>query len=305
MTPHVVCVGEIMSDTVALLPGPLLLGSDTPTRLWTVGGGSAANTACWLSADGGQATLISRVGADELGRQSVRALQRAGVACSIVLDEVAPTGRCLVLVSSDGERTMAPDAGENANLSATDVSRAEFVTGRHLHLSGYLLFGAARAAGVRALELARAARMSISVDVASAGPIRAMGAEAFLQLLGPDVLVIANADEATVLLDDDRSSGAAEGSVDPGSAALTLARRFGSAVVKVGKSGAVWSDGHDVVDEPSEAVHAMDTTGAGDAFAAGLLTVLLTSGSPSEALKAGHALGRAACLLVGGRPAPA
>ena len=297
MKPHVICVGDVMIDVVATLPGPLTRGSDTPAPISLIGGGAAANAAAWLAAGGMDVTLVARVGDDALGRQAQADLAAAGVDPHLVVDARAATGSCIVLVDVSGERTMIPDSGANARLSPADVEASLFAPGRHLHLSAYSLFHDGRDAALRALELARGAGMSISVDAASSAPLAAFGASRFADLVGGDLLLLANQDEAGVLT----------GVEDPHVGVTVLGARFSAAVVKLGADGALWSDGSLVLQAAAVPVAGVepvrtDTTGAGDAFAAGLLAARLSGARPLAALQAGNRLAARACAQRGARP---
>jgi sugar/nucleoside kinase (ribokinase family) len=170
-----------------------------------------------------------------------------------------------------------------------------FASDRHLHLSGYTLFEASRPAGLHALAAARSAGMTISVDAASSAPIATVGAQTFLDWLGDDVLLFANADEAMTLTGQD----------DPRRAADRLAQRTAGVVVKLGAQGAVWADGAESIEvAPTAHVEVLDTTGAGDAFAAGLLVALARGDQPAEALAAGNRLAARVCRITGGRSHP-
>jgi sugar/nucleoside kinase (ribokinase family) len=287
---RVVCVGDLMVDVHARLPGALALGSDTPATVTFPGGGSAANTAAWLVAAGAAATFAGRVGADPLGAQATGDLQAAGVELLVTVDPELSTGVCIVLVAPDGERTMIPSAGANAR-GAAALTPAQ-LAGARLHLSGYALFhDDARTAALRTLAAARTAGCAVSVDAASSAPLRQYGAQRFLDDVAP-CLLFANADEATVLT----------GAADPDGAVRGLGERTGAAIVKLGARGACWSDGHDVVTVPGQGVAVVDSTGAGDAFAAGVLAAL-TAGSPVPgALAAGQALAVRAVGRPGARP---
>ena len=290
---RIVCIGDVMVDILARLSGELALGSDLPAPIDVLGGGSAANTASWIASTGTPVTLAGRIGDDAFGAQAIRQLCDCGVEPALVRDPSRPTGRCIVPVSAEGERTMVPDPGANAALMPADLGAELFRPGRHLHLSGYSLFGTSRAAGLHALAQARAAGMTISVDAASAAPIAAAGAQNFLSWLGHDVMLLANADEARVLTDLG----------DPSRCAAELARRLGRAVVKTGPLGAVWSGGDSVVHVPTTQIAALDSTSAGDAFTAGLLAALGRGCGAADAIRAGHDLAARACSVVGGRPA--
>src|SRR5262249_31205093 len=221
-----------MVDVVAQLSGPIAFGSDTPSAVGLFGGGSAANTACWLTAAGADAVFVGRVGDDALGVDAVRQLNAAGVTTAVSVDPHQTTGTCVVLVDPSGERTMLPDPGANATLAANDLP--EFAPGTHLHVSGYALLGeGSRDAALAAVKSARDAQLSISVDASSAAPLAAAGAEAFRGWVGTHVLMFANADEAHVL----------PGLTDAAEAARRLAQFCGAAVVKSGRHGSCYSDG--------------------------------------------------------------
>jgi sugar/nucleoside kinase (ribokinase family) len=291
--PHVVVVGDVMTDVVARMSGPLAGGSDTPSRISTYGGGSAANTAAWLAAAGARVTLVGRRGDDALGEAAERALVAAGVRTCLAVDPDRPTGTCVVIVDPSGERTMLPDRGANAALSSADLPAAVFAPGRHLHLSGYVVLEtASRAAGEAALAMAASAGMTASVDPSSAAPLRAMGASAFVTATAGAGLCMPNLDEAEVLT----------GTSDPEAAARAVAAAYGEAVVTLGIDGSVWSDGATVARAPAVPVAAVDSTGAGDAFAAGFLASRLAGRPPSQSLAAGARLAAQAVSAIGGRP---
>ncbi|MCG5438076.1 carbohydrate kinase family protein, partial [Micromonospora foliorum] len=154
---RVVVVGDVITDVVAVLSGPLAAGSDTGAEISLGGGGQAANTAAWVAAQRVDVTLIGAVGNDDAGRDRVAELDRAGVDCAIERVEGAPTGTVIVLAADD-ERTMVSQRGANLRLSATHVEQAVAAVpdAGHLHLSAYTLLDAeSRGAGLRALAAAR------------------------------------------------------------------------------------------------------------------------------------------------------
>lgn len=293
-TLDVVVVGDLMVDVIAVMSGPLAPGSDTPSRVRTAGGGSGANVAVWLAAQGVPTAYVGRVGDDALGRLAVDALTEAGVHAWVGVEDARPTGTCVVLVEPDGERSMLPDAGANATLLPTDVPPTAFRPGGHLHLSGYtLLSTGSREAGLTALSLAAAAGMTVSVDPSSAALLESVGAARFLDWTRGVDLVLANADEAAVLT----------GATDPHQGAERLADSYREAVVKIGARGALWHQGFIAASAPAErGVEVVDTTGAGDAFAAGFLASWLLHPEPESALAAGNRLAARAVGRVGARP---
>jgi ribokinase len=283
-------LGDVMLDVVARLSGPLAPGSDSHAVIRFHGGGSAANTAAWLAAGGAEPLLAGRVGDDERGRSVRDELRAAGVEAVLGVDPELPTGTCIVLVGPDGERTMAPDAGANDALSDADVPDELLAAAGHLHVAGYALLRsgsrpAARAAISRALERG----MSVSVDPSSAA------------LLSPEFLD--HADGAGLLLPNAEEARMLSGEHEPERAARALAARFGEVVVTLGADGALWTDGRESVGCDAVPVGAVvDSTGAGDAFAAGLLAARLDGAAPDEALAAGARLAARAVSQPGGRP---
>lgn len=289
----VVVVGDLVTDVVAVHSGPLAVGSDTSARITHSGGGSAANTAAWLATLGVPVTFVGVVGTDEAGEARIAELAAAGVRCAVRRTAEKPTGTVVVLASPD-ERTMLTDRGASALLVPDDVAPA-LAGARHLHLSGYhLLDPRTRPAGRAALHAATAAGATTSVDAASAAPLRSVGGSAFLSWIPDSALLFATAHEAAALLDL------------PGGVARELAARLAAvvahAIVKLGASGSVWAHGGGLVVAPAVPAEPVDPTGAGDAFAAGVLAAWLDDLSPAECLAAGARLGARAVSSVGGRP---
>lgn len=290
MTGSIVCVGDVMVDVHARLPGPLALGSDTPAPVHFLPGGSAANTACWLAWLGIPVLFAGRLGDDPAGRDAVAALQAAGVRTRVAIDPELPTGACIVLVDPGGERTMVPSAGANGALLPDDLTG---LVGRedHLHLSGYsLLHEGSRPAALAVLAEARATGATISVDAASAAPIRSVGGSTLLGWLPAGTLLIANAAELAALTEHD----------DP----AELTGRGLTVVVKDGPAGARVADRGGVRRISTVPAPVLDSTGAGDAFAAGLLAAHRAGADLDSAVAEGNRIAAQALGLLGGRPRP-
>jgi ribokinase len=291
----VYCLGDLMVDVVARLFGPLAEGSDSPAVIAYVGGGSAANTAAWLTRVGVDSVFVGAIGDDAAGQSQLESLHTLGVDVRFRVDRTRPTGTCLVLVAPTGERTMVPDPGANLALEEFDVPIDEFAPGDHLHVSGYALLRDSRDAGLHALSAAVEAGLTVSVGAASAAPLGVLGAEPFLRLLPSEALLFANEKEAAVLTG--REGTALE-------LATALAGGGRQVVVTGGSGDAAWSDGSDAATMAAEPLDRpeLDTTGAGDAFAAGFLAARGRDASPAVCLRDGHALAAAACRTTGGRP---
>ena len=259
-------LGDLVLDVVVVPDRPLELGTDVPGRVSFVQGGSAATTARWLGRLGAQSSLICAVGRDARGRALVEALRSDGVTPRVVRVAGARTGRIGVLVTSDGERSFIQDRGAALLLGPADLRPEWFARADAVHVPTYSLLGEPLGlAGQRAVELARQAGATVSVDLSSISPLLAHGRRAARTLMAttaPDIL-FASAAEAEALLGAHGPDG--------------LLEYAAIAVIKRGSRGAtVLARGADG-DRPlrfevaTRQVAATDTTGAGDAFTAGFL----------------------------------
>jgi sugar/nucleoside kinase (ribokinase family) len=209
-------------------------------------------------------------------------LTAAGVRCAFTVDPSAATGCVVVLVDEQGQRTMLSDRGANALLRAGDLDPAVLDGATHLHLSGYVLLDdSSRPAGVAALATARAAGLSTSVDPQVASMIE----PGFIDLLRDVDLLLPNEEEFAVLVEQGR-----------------LLDTVRAVAVTLGADGATWLDRTSVAEVAGELVECVDSTGAGDAFDAGLLVAWLKGAQPREALRAGVRAGALAVSRIGARP---
>jgi len=283
---HVLVVGDLMVDVVVAHQEPIAIGSDTPARVRLAGGGSAANTACWLAALGEAPHLMAARGDDGFGAMAAAELDAAGVSfVGPVLDD-EPTGTCVVLVSADGERSMLPDRGANDRLPMSAIVGGLDPMPDWVHLSGYaILHEGSRNAGRAALSAGIAGGAVVSVDAASTAPIKAVGADAFLNWIDGASIVFANDQEVEAL-------GGVRAVLD----------HVGAVVVKHGAAGATWTDGSVTVSAEGFPVDAIDTTGAGDAFAAGWIAATRLGADPQAALADAVRSGATAVTHPGARP---
>lgn len=279
-------VGDLMVDVVVAHRLPIQVGTDTAAHTRLVGGGSAANTACWLASLGEPPQLLAARGTDHLGDIAEADLAAAGVSFVGPALADAATGTCVVLVGPDGERTMLPDRGANDRLPVSAVVGALDPLPDWVHLSGYaILHEGSRDAGRAALSAAIAAGATVTVDAASTAPIRVVGAAAFLQWIDGASLVFANDDEIEAL-------GGVRAVLD----------HVGAVAVKHGPAGATWTDGINTVSTDGFPVEAIDSTGAGDAFAAGWIAAVRQGADPAGALAEAVRAGATAVTIAGARP---
>ena len=263
-----------------VLSGEPAPGSDRPAAIRTRGGGAGANVAAHLARRGAPVTLVGCIGDDAAGTGLAAELSTAGIALRLRTVPGAATGTIVSLVEPGGQRSMLADRGANLQLRPDDVPAP--VPGQHLHLSGYtLLDPGPRAAGLAALDAAVDAGCTVSLDPASTGPLAGYGVDRWLADTARATVLLPNEDEARLLT----------GCGDASDAARALAARHRIVAVSLGADGALWASGEVLVHRPAHATDVVDTTGAGDAFAAGLLAAWLPDPAidPADALNAGLA----------------
>ncbi|MFL6099871.1 MAG: carbohydrate kinase family protein [Actinomycetales bacterium] len=297
MSGRFLVVGDLMTDVIASVTDPLALGSDTSARVATRQGGAGANVAAWLAAMGEAVTFVGVAGDDPFGREAEAALLAAGVDARVRLTDDAATGTCVVLVGHDGDRTMLPDAGANSMLRPEDLPADIVRSAFHVHVSGYsLLNPGSRDAAEQALRLAREAGVPTSVDPASAAPLEAVGGPEFLAMTEGVDLVLVTLDEAEVLC----------GSRVPGVVGARLTATYDEVVLKLGPDGALWcsravpSGVTGPAADPDGPV--VDTTGAGDAFAAAWLAARGNDERPEQALRTATRAAASVVTRLGARP---
>lgn len=230
-------------------------------RIAMMPGGAAANTTLGATKLGLRTAYLGKIGGDVTAEHYFANFTAAGGDGSRFKRASLPNGRCLSMVTPDGQRTMRTHLGAAMTLHPDEVTLADFRGCRHAHIEGYLLFNPALADKVMAT--ARAAGCTISLDLASFEVVNVARDWIFQQLREGVHIVFANEDEAKALFQQER---------DYETYARDLAQFGGIAAVKMGKDGAWVASGSDLQRVfPVSVERVVDTTGAGDAWAAGFL----------------------------------
>lgn len=280
-TFRIAVLGDLNSDLLLTVAGyPGIGGEALASHQRTQVGGSASNTAIVLQRLNAQARLIACVGNDAAGDAAVAALEGMGIDTrSIARSLVEPTSTNVVILTPGGDRTMFAYRGASAVLDAESVTDTTLEGTDWLHVSGYaLLQDPQRGAALRAIELASAAGIPISLDVPTAQWTHA-GASI------PDV-----AAHLTLLAISETGAHAIMGDplglLEAGCRVLALKR---------GEHGCRIVTRDEDVSVPAAAADVVDTTGAGDSFAAGaILAVLQGADAATIGQRANRAGARAA-----------
>jgi len=246
-------------------------------------GGSAGNTLFSLARMGASTSFLGKIGNCTEGHFYRDRFATLGGDTSRFKVGSIPNGRCVSLVTPDGERTMRTDLGAAMTLSPDEISVDDFKGCNHAHIEGYLLFN--QALMMRVLESAQAAGCTISLDLASFEVVNAT--KGILPSILKDYvdIVFANEEEAEAYTE-------IEG--DHAAMAMQLATLCDIAAVKVGAHGSYVAQAGMVEKvEPMHAAHVIDTTGAGDLWAAGFLYGWSQKRPLAECAKIGSILGAA------------
>lgn len=252
------------------------------------GGGSAANTVVAVAQLGGDAFYSCRVADDETGRFFLEDLHANGVATNLDGGPLGEghTGKCIIMITPDGERSMSTFLGVTRELSPAALDEAAIRDAAHVYIEGYLVPETeARAAAVRAATVAREASVPVALTLSDVNMVTFFG-DGLREIAGEGLdMAFANEEEARAMFGTD-------GIEDSVEAMKGLARRF---AITRSEKGAVLFDGERAIDIPAEHVTPVDATGAGDVYAGAFLHGL-TRGMAFETC--GELAGAAATKLV-------
>jgi len=270
-------IGDLIEDVVVWLNGELKnqidIGSDTDSIIVRTRGGSAANVAMFGALTGTPSRFIGQVGNDNLGEQLCASLRGSGV--DVCTEARGRTGSIVVVVQPNGERTFLTDRGVASDLSVFDAQHLAGVS--IVHVPTYSL--AHDPLATTAIQYIRAARASgalISIDASSTSVLRDYGISRYSELIAsiaPDVFLCNNDEAALLNIDSARPMPGVE---------LTVIKRGALPVTAITAAGVVT----EVAIPPVAKI--VDTTGAGDAFAAGFLPIYATSRNIKDSITNGN-----------------
>ena len=251
---------ELPKGSMQLIDRSMMNRISNATELYDknmVAGGSASNTINAIARLGLPAGFVGKVGHDAVA-DFYRNDASAGGIVPLLLTSDNESGRCMVLISKDGERTLCTFLGASAEMNAVDITPGLFAGYSIFHIEGYLVQNYAL---IRtAIEMAKSAGLTVSLDLASFNVVEE-NIDFLREIIPSKVdIVFANEEEARALTGK-----------EPLEALHEMASLCSVAVVKVGKDGSLIQKGNDVVRIAGFEADCIDTTGAGDIYAAGFL----------------------------------
>lgn len=286
----IVVIGELNVDLIAsgVNTGPVL-GTEVLAADFNIALGSAsAIFACGIARLGHSVTFVSRVGNDDFGHFCLESLVQRGIATDhIEIDVQSKTG-VTVVISTAEDRSMVTFLGAIAELSLTEVPANIFQDNRHLHLTSYYLQKALQPDFPLLLDSAKAAGATTSFDPNS-DPDQGRDEKVLEVCRHADILFL-NEDEARLLANtgDIEEAGRYLNTLSP------------TVAIKLGAKGAIGFRGNEIERVEGFKIDAVDSTGAGDSFAAGFVHAFLEGSDLKTCLKIGNACGAFSASRPGG-----
>jgi sugar/nucleoside kinase (ribokinase family) len=286
-------VGDVIDDILVRPKTSIRPNTDTEASIQQSPGGSADNFACWLAslAKNTEVNFVGRVNQKDIARHQA-VLESYGVRSNLQADPMLPTGSIVVLVEGN-DRSFLTDRGANQNLDISQIPDSLFQD--LVYISGYSLLSLDQKAIKDLIAKAHDHGALVACDPGSAGFIQDFGIKKFLDALeGVDIL-LPNLEEGRLLSGEDR----------PEVITAFLAERFSLVALTMGSEGCAiqGKDQSQFLQLAAPKAEVVDSTGAGDAFAAAFLKSYLETKDLEAAGKAGIRQGAIAVTLSGGRPA--
>ena len=233
-------------------------------------GGSVCNSVVAASSLGAKAFFSGKVADDSDGQLYINDLQEAGVAFHSAGQESGITGKCLVMVTDDAERTMNTFLGASEALSAREIDQAALVNSEWFYVEGYLVTDEARTLATKvAVETAKANNVNVAISLSDPFVVAVFG-DALREVIGGGVdLIFCNKDEAMAFT----GTGTLE------TAAEALKQYTKTFAITDGANGAITFDGHTMNQSKGVEAKAIDSNGAGDMFAGAFLYAITSDKS--------------------------
>jgi sugar/nucleoside kinase (ribokinase family) len=248
-------------------------------------GGSAANTIMGVADLGGKAAYAGKAGFDELGTFLLQDMQRMGVTIEVPRGD-GQTGTCVVLISQDAQRTMLTHLGVSTTLGPNDILEEDIQKSKYVYVEGYLFTGeSTKAAAYKAIDLAKRNGVKVALTVSDPFLVNLFRDEFWTLIEGPVDLLFCNLDEA-------RSLTQQENAID---CAHEIHKHTQNVALTLGGDGSLLMHDGQVIPIEGVETKAIDTTGAGDMYAAGILYGITNGLSWHQA---GHLASHAAARIV-------
>lgn len=288
--PSIAIIGELNLDLIASgLNSPPALGREVlAENLQIVLGSASAIFGCGVARLGHPVSFFSKVGDDEYGRSCLEFLREAGVSTKNVrIDRGSKTGVTISL-SARSDRALVTVLGAISELRYADLEMNALAGYRHLHMTSFFLQTGLRSSFPRILREARKLGLTTSFDPNS-DPTSSWGQDIW-KVVDQTTILFVNKEEALQLTRKANVRAALK----------QLAERTACVVVKLGRGGAIAAADNRVVSMPAFDVSPVDTTGAGDSFAAGFVHAFVSGKDLQSCLAEGNACGALSTLQVGG-----
>lgn len=288
----IACLGDLLLDIMITVRNR---SDGMPEGIYLRPGGSAANVAAWATSCGAEATWVGVVGSDTAGEFLLADLRRCGVSCAANTLSGFETGVVISRLGARGERHMHSARLAGSRLKREHIPPTLLTSAAAVHVTGYAMNTSEGFEAVDwALRLAAKAGAFTSVDPSNRSVVEVVGRERFIHFLEAAEVkaVFANKAEAQAITDSSGSRAAAN----------ALSHHVPFAIVKDGARGSYLSSSSYTHFTPAIRTAAIDTTGAGDAFAGGWLATYLRTGDSKHASLAGTEVAASAITSIGARP---
>lgn len=289
----VLVVGDIMMDVLVSMSAEMIRGSDVPSTVETGFGGTASNVSSWLGFQDHPVRLLGVVGDDVWGHEIIKNQLNWGVDVRVWVNTELPTGAVVVLNHLDGERSMFPDTRANQSLRMDLVTEDLWQDIAVVYMSGYTLLNeSTRPVAMDIMREARKRSIRVVLDPASVGPLQNTSRDEILSWLELCDVVLPNELELLALT----SAG------ETADRLSELSHHVKIVVAKFGANGCAWVEGDSQTNQEAQPATVVDTVGAGDAFAAGLLASIARGASTEACLAQATRIATLAVSKRGAQP---